>query len=142
MNSWTYENSAKRKKKFQLVLQLSSVELLYLQRKKKGGMGGNKTRLCTKTQNTTVPTSSRDKNSKQLRTEVDFVFSTRRHTHTQAWWCKVSAKPQWGTGKKERSASSREQQSPAIAAFTTTLGTSKDATLSKSLRNVFAFFSF
>lgn len=132
----------KEKKNFSWFYSSLQLSFSTSKEKKKGGWGGNKTRLCTKTQNTTVPTSSRDKNSKQLRTEVDFVFSTRRHTHTQAWWCKVSAKPQWGTGKKERSASSREQQSPAIAAFTTTLGTSKDATLSKSLRNVFAFFSF
>lgn len=108
----------KEKKNFRLVLQLSSVELLYLQRKKK------KQDYVQNAKNTSVPTSRRDQNSKQLRAEVAFIFSTRTHAYT-AWWGNISAKPQWGNRKQKRSASSGEQQSPAIAAFTTTFGNIK-----------------
>lgn len=141
MNSCTFENSAKRKKNFSWFY--SSLQLSFSTSKEEKRGGGGETKqdyvqkpkipLCLLPPGTTT----------QNNFEQKWISSSvPEDTHTQAWWCKVSAKPQWGTGKKERSASSREQQSPAIAAFTTTLGTSKDTTLSKSLRNVFAFFSF
>lgn len=70
-----------KEKKIQLVLQLSSVELLYLQRKKKGG-GGKQNKTMYKNPKYHCAYFLQGQNSRQLRTEVDFVFSTRRHTHT------------------------------------------------------------
>lgn len=141
MDCMIYEHSEDKKKKkrmFRLVLHLSFAELFYLQRgKKKNYVHNTKLPQCllpaeTKTK-TRVSESGFRLQHQKIRTHAQYVVRFWRHLREEH------------THTTKNTTSSSKQQSPAIAAFTTTHGTSNDATLSESLRNVFVhtfFFSF
>lgn len=128
MDCLIYEHSTTDKKTmFRLVLQLS--ELPYLQAKN----------LCTQHQNTIVPTFSQEtKTAEQERLCLSASKDTQTHT---PWCCKILATllqetcMHTHTHTHTKTTSSSEQQSPAIAAFTTAHKT-QNAALSKNSRNV------